>query len=53
MSLGIGILGCGSVFAGPYVGMIERLRARGSVHVSAVYDIDAEKLTGTVKGSTL
>jgi len=46
MSLGIGILGCGSVFAGPYVGMIERLRARGSVHVNAVYDIDARKRHG-------
>lgn len=43
MSLGLGILGCGSVFAGPYVGMIERLRSRGRVHVSAVYDVDSRK----------
>ena len=40
MSLGLGVLGCGSVFAGPYRGMIERLRAAGRVHVSAVYDVD-------------
>ena len=46
MSLGIGVLGCGSVFAGPYVGMIERLRARDRVHVSAVYDVDAKKRHG-------
>ena len=46
MSLGIGVLGCGSVFAGPYVGMIERLQARGRVDVSAVYDTDARKRHG-------
>ena len=34
MSLGLGVLGCGSVFAGPYRGMIERLRADGRVHVA-------------------
>ena len=28
VSLGLGVLGCGSVFAGPYRGMIERLRGR-------------------------
>jgi predicted dehydrogenase len=43
MSLGLGVLGCGSVFAGPYGGMIEQLRAAGRVHVSAVYDVDAAK----------
>jgi predicted dehydrogenase len=43
MSLGLGVLGCGSVFAGPYRGMIEQLRAAGRVHVSAVYDVDTAK----------
>jgi predicted dehydrogenase len=46
MSLGLGVIGCGSVFAGPYRGMIERLRASGRVHVSAVYDIDDVKRRG-------
>lgn len=49
MSLGIGVLGCGSVFAGPYAGMIERLRARGRVHVSAVYDVDEQKRHGAAR----
>jgi predicted dehydrogenase len=43
VSLGLGVLGCGSVFAGPYRGMIERLRADGRVHVAAVYDVDGDK----------
>jgi predicted dehydrogenase len=47
MSLGLGVLGCGSVFAGPYRGMIERLRATGRVHVSAVYDVDDAKRRGS------
>ena len=46
MSLGLGVIGCGSVFAGPYRGMIERLRAAGRVHVSAVYDVDDAKRRG-------
>jgi predicted dehydrogenase len=46
MSLGLGVIGCGSVFAGPYRGMIERLRAAGRVHVSAVYDVDDAKRHG-------
>ena len=46
MSLGIGVIGCGSVFAGPYAGMIERLHARDRVHVAAVYDIDERKRHG-------
>ena len=46
MSLGLGVIGCGSVFAGPYRGMIERLRAPGRVHVSAVYDVDDAKRRG-------
>ena len=49
MSLGIGVLGCGSVFAGPYVGMIETLGARGRVHVSPVYDVDEEKRRGAAR----
>ena len=43
MSLGLGVIGCGSVFAGPYRGMIELLRAAGRVHVAAVYDTDDAK----------
>ncbi len=46
MSLGLGVLGCGSVFAGPYRGMIERLAAAGRVHVAAVYDVDPRKRRG-------
>ena len=46
MSLGLGVIGCGSVFAGPYRGMIERLRVPGRVHVSAVYDVDDAKRRG-------
>ena len=44
MSLGLGVVGCGSVFAGPYGEMIERLGDR--VHVAAVYDIDERKRRG-------
>ena len=29
MSLGLGVVGCGSVFAGPYRAMIDRLRSGG------------------------
>jgi predicted dehydrogenase len=43
MSLGIGVVGCGSVFAGPYAGAIDRLRAKSRVHVAAVYDVDERK----------
>ncbi len=46
MSLGLGVIGCGSVFAGPYRAMIERLRSDGRVHVSAVYDVDDAKRRG-------
>ena len=49
MSLGVGVLGCGSVFAGPYVGMIDRLRMRGRVHVSAVYDVEEQKRHGAAR----
>jgi predicted dehydrogenase len=37
------VIGCGSVFAGPYAGTIERLQARSDVRVSAVYDVDDRK----------
>ena len=43
MSLGIGVIGCGMVLAGPYAAEIERLRSRSRVHVSAVYDVDSPK----------
>jgi len=46
MSLGLGVLGCGSVFAGPYRSMIERLRADARAHVTAVYDVDERKRRG-------
>ena len=46
MSLGLGVIGCGSVFAGPYRAMIGQLRAAGRVHVSAVYDVDRVKRYG-------
>jgi len=46
VSLGLGVLGCGSVFAGPYRGMIERLRGAGRVHVAAVFDVDEKKRRG-------
>ena len=46
MSLGLGVIGCGSVFAGPYRGMIERLRAAGRAEVAAVYDLDGRKRCG-------
>ncbi len=46
MSLGLGVIGCGSVFAGPYRGMIERLRTAGRADVAAVYDIDERKRHG-------
>ena len=46
MSLGLGVIGCGSVFAGPYRAMIGQLRAAGRVHVSAVYDIDPVRRHG-------
>jgi len=46
VSLGIGVIGCGSVFAGPYAAMIEHLRSRDRVHVSAVYDVDERRRRG-------
>jgi predicted dehydrogenase len=39
----IGVLGLGSVFYGPYMGMIERLAAAGRARVTAVYDVDEGK----------
>ena len=46
MSLGLGVIGCGSVFSGPYRSLIERLSVDGRVHVSAVYDVDDAKRRG-------
>ena len=46
MTVGLGVLGCGSVFAGPYRAMIERLRATGRIEVRAVYDPDDRKRRG-------
>jgi predicted dehydrogenase len=46
LSVGLGVIGCGSVFAGPYRAMIERLRASRRVHVAAVYDLDERKRHG-------
>ena len=39
----IGVLGLGSVFYGPYMGMLERLAASGRARVTAVYDVDEGK----------
>ena len=39
----LGVLGCGSVFWGPYMTLIERLARAGRVTVAAVYDPDAGK----------
>ncbi len=39
----IGVLGCGSVFWGPYMTLIERLVLEGRVTVTAVYDTDVAK----------
>jgi len=46
MSLGLGVIGCGSVFAGPYRGMIDRLSAAGRVRMSAVFDVEEGKRRG-------
>jgi predicted dehydrogenase len=43
MSLGLGVIGCGSVFSGPYAATIDQLSSRGRVHISAVYDVDDRK----------
>ena len=39
----IGVVGLGSVFYGPYMGMIERLASAGRARVTAVYDFDEGK----------
>jgi predicted dehydrogenase len=43
VSLGLGIIGCGSVFWTPYMSLIERLQGQGRVHPAAVYDADPDK----------
>jgi predicted dehydrogenase len=39
----IGVLGLGSVFYGPYMGMLEQLALRGRARVTAIYDVDEGK----------
>lgn len=43
MTLGVGVIGCGSVFTGPYATMIDQLTRQGRVAVSAVYDTNERK----------
>ena len=43
MTIGIGVLGLGSVFEGPYLSLLERLRGQGRVEVVAIYDPDPAK----------
>ena len=43
MGVRLGVIGCGSVFWTPYMGLIERLAGQGRVAVTAVYDADPEK----------
>ena len=43
MALRLGVIGCGSVFWTPYMGLIERLAGQGRIEVTRVYDVDADK----------
>jgi len=43
VSVGLGVVGCGSAFWTPYMNLIERLRGQGRVEVAAVYDAEPEK----------
>jgi predicted dehydrogenase len=43
MSIGIGVVGLGSVFWGPYMSLLERLAGAGDAHVAAIYDPDPDK----------
>ncbi|RFC77968.1 Gfo/Idh/MocA family oxidoreductase [Streptomyces sp. AcE210] len=43
MTLNIGVLGLGSVFCGPYAGLITRLEQAGRVKLVAGYDPDPDK----------
>ena len=43
MSVGVGVLGLGSVFWGPYMSLLERLGHTGEAHVEAVYDLNPDK----------
>jgi predicted dehydrogenase len=43
VSIGLGVIGCGSVFWTPYMSLIERLHAQGRVHIAAVFDADPRK----------
>jgi predicted dehydrogenase len=39
----VGIVGCGSVMQGPYMGQLERLRGRGEAEVVVACDLDARR----------
>ena len=43
MTVGLGVIGCGSVFWTPYMSLIERLAGQGRVRVAAVHDADPDK----------
>ena len=43
MSVRLGVVGLGSVFWTPYMGLIERLQGQGRVEVAAVYDANPDK----------
>ncbi|TCO28289.1 putative dehydrogenase [Kribbella steppae] len=43
MTLSIGVLGLGSVFAGPYAALISKLEQEGRVRLTAGYDPDPDK----------
>jgi predicted dehydrogenase len=43
VTVGLGVVGCGSVFWTPYMSLIERLQTQGRVRVTAVLDADPEK----------
>jgi predicted dehydrogenase len=42
MTVRLGVVGCGRVFSGPYMRLIEPLQAQGRVEVTAVCDTNAE-----------
>ena len=47
MTIRLGVLGLGSVFAGPYASLIQRLVLEGRVELTAAYDVDPEKRKAT------
>ena len=44
--LGLGVLGLGSVFTGPYSNIIQQLAIEGRVRLTAVYDVEPTKTSG-------